>query len=153
MFHTKKCKLSIYLAIFFIVLSAGSFLFMNKVNSIAEKDSNNIPLIICGGVFWVGTLGCYLCLIVTASIRRKLIQLGYEDNSNVTRVGIFNICSNKEAIVADICLGISVLATLIVVQKNINGLMGMSVLGMLFLCVHLHAILNGKLYGYVKGIR
>lgn len=101
----------------------------------------------------MGILGCYLCLIITASIRRKLIRLGYDDNSNLTRVGIFNIFSNKEAIAADICFMISILATLIVVQKNINGLMGMGVLGMLFLCVHLHAILNGKLYGYVKGIR
>ena len=66
--------------------------------------------------------------------------------------GVFRAFSNPEAIVADVLLMVSLVAFVILrVMRVQNALLVCITLAVLLLSAHLHGILNGNVYRYMRG--
>ena len=105
-----------------------------------------------GALFWLSIIGELVLLCLSCNERKRLEQkrgAGIEMKNST--LGIFSFLRNREAIVADVMLFISVILLGIVIWTNIeNKWIIIVVVSILVLSFNLHSILNGRNYIYLK---
>lgn len=161
--YFKKCRMCVYLSIITCLIGSGATFFVVRATDIANHQENDVPMYIVGGVFWAGLLLTYLLVLLASVFRKKALQLGYgveqglydtDEESKVKRpgrIGMFSFFRNKEATITDV---IMVCSMLLAIGELLFGVdTGIIVLISIFLTifsVHMHGILNGKNYYYLR---
>lgn len=128
-----------------LLLSSAAVVWIPYVTFDPERG-NPVFAYLCGAAFWGFLLIGYGLFIGLALATKKLRKKG-------DRVwGVFRAFSNPEAIVADVLLMVSLVAFVILrVMRVQNALLVCITLAVLLLSAHLHGILNGNVYRYMRG--
>lgn len=106
-------------------------------------------------LFWASIIG-EVVLVRLASRERKRLdrKLCKGKEINQSLFGVFSFFKNKEAIVTDIILFLSVILLGVIIWTNVKtSWIIIGVVSVLVLSFNLHCILNGKNYRYLKEIR
>lgn len=131
----------------FLLLWSASFLLMPIASK--QADKNMLLTYIAGSMFWLGAL-CTLLSALTINSSRKKSKTFMEQNAHVKQLGLIHFFKNKEAMVADIVLIVSVFGFVVAriwIKPNIVTFIFMA------LCLFsfgMHCMLNGVNYIYIQ---
>ncbi len=152
----KKYILFYFLSILCFIVSGISLLCVPLTNVNSDGISKSMMYIIAA-VFWLGII-CEVVLFLKAnSLRRAIEQRNKRNNveiSSNTGFGFISFFRNREAIICDILLFVSVIlfAVLTIFKIDIQWLIIISVV-LLFLSFNMHCFINGKNYKYIKSYK
>ncbi len=108
---------------------------------------------IIAALFWGSIVAEIIMVVLTSKERRYMEKQKYRSRVlGRSRPGALNFFKNRESVIADVILIISIVAIVVLVWKNINNppwLITGSVAALL-LSINLHCIFNGKNYRYLK---
>lgn len=106
-----------------------------------------------GILFWGGLLIGIAFQFILAFRRRATLEKYNVRNKTAhkARIGVLSFSSNRIALIADICLGISAVATVLAfILTNGVGYICYACISVLVLSFCMHCILNGRIYSFVK---
>lgn len=149
----KKCRKYLCISICTLALGCIAICFTGVVAEISQKEENDIPLYLTGGAFWMGFILTYL-FTALSSVHRKRDDGQKKRKDHRELPGFFCFFTSKEAIVMDLLMIVSVVGIAIELGAGVeNSFIVLGTLFMLFFSVHMHAILNGKNYRYLKSCK
>lgn len=124
-------------------------------SNIEGTKTQQIMAYVIAFLFWSSIIGEIVFVRISSNERKKLdrkLHKGREINQSLP--GVLSFLKNREAIVADIILFLSVTLLGIIIWTNVKtGWIIVGVVSALVLSFNLHCILNGKNYRYLKEIR
>lgn len=150
----KKMNINVFLCIGMACLQFVLLLLIPLSNIEGTKTQQMIAYIIAF-LFWTSLIGEIVFVRLSSNERKRLdrkLHKGKEINQSFS--GIFSFLKNKEAMIADITLFLSVILLGIIIWTNVKtSWMIIGDVAFLALSFNLHCILNGKNYRYLKEIR
>lgn len=126
--------------------SLGSFFMMSVSFLLMPIESITI---LPGLLFWLGLL-LGTGLMILLELRRRAFLKKNSKDSKKQRIGLLRLASNSPALIGDVALGISMIATLVsfLITKGYGAACYFSIAAtMFFFCMH--CVLNGRIYLYV----
>lgn len=146
----RKCRIFLAASAAACFIACLAVCFSETVSQISREKGNDIPVYIVGGVFWAGLLFTYIFTFAAAMCRKQDLAADRR-GLNTGRPGFLCFFQNLEAKVMDIVMIVSILALVAGIVLDVHN--SVFVLGTIFLTifsVHMHGILNGKNYRYIK---
>lgn len=136
-----------------VILSLFVSSFATLFVFLGDYDGNVLNVVfayLTGILFWIGFLVAYILLWIINKHRKNTQKNKKEIRTNVP--GALCFFSNRYAFCADICFIISlfVLVTIFIFYSDSNAV-GI-VLPVLLFSVHMHGILNGVNFTYIKSL-
>ena len=106
-------------------------------------------------LFWASIIAQIVFVRLSSNERKKLNRKLHKSKEiNQSFLGIFSFFKNREAIVADVILFLSVILLGVIIWTNVKtSWIIIGVVSVLVLSFNLHCVLNGKNYRYLKEIR
>ncbi|MGN1130881.1 MAG: hypothetical protein ACI4Q8_05960 [Ruminococcus sp.] len=142
----KRIKKLLYISLAFICIYSGTILFMPLASDLSNK-TNKISVIVLGITFWLSLILAYTLLFLANRVR-KTINF---KKRGAGRVGLFNLFSNKPAIISDILLFLSIVVFVISLFLPMeNHWIIYIILFFIVLSLNLHCVFNGKIYEFSK---
>lgn len=135
-----------------ICLGISSFSILGVVNASYDENYGSKALAITVAVaFWAGLIIGYVLLIMLNKNRRaSAVKIG-RFKTGGCQFGIFKFFRNKEAIIADVIMLLSLVLFIIFrILDNVSVYLDLTVIALLIYSFHLHCILNGQNYRYIK---
>lgn len=105
-------------------------------------------------LFWLSII-CEIVFICIANSHRKKLVRKFHKNKEIDKemIGIFSFLKNREGMMADIMLFLSVILLGIVIWTSVKiSWIVIGVVSVLVLSFNLHCIFNGKNYRFLKEI-
>ena len=132
------------------LLASISVFFMTKVSGIANEKKDNTPMYIVGAIFWLGLILTYVLTGIASYNRKKAVEIGYGEDF-IHRIGVISFFKNREAKVTDIVMAGNILFVLFELLSGFDkDVIILTSIFFTIFSVHMHCILNGKNYHYVK---
>lgn len=141
----KKWMLFWYV-LFLLMLSACAL-----VMPIASQYRETIPylVLISATLFWGGLIGTVVTALKINSARKNSYAFK-EKNKTIKQLGLICFFKNKEAMIADIAMFVSMIGVIITVIVNRYSYWLYVCCGLLVIAFGLHCMLNGKNYIYLN---
>ena len=137
----KKNKESVWLG-----TSILSF-FLMSVSFLLMPTENKYLQLIAGLMFWVFMVLGVVSQVILAMLAKRLSSKNREKRMQKQRVGIFEVCKNKFALVADIVFLLCVVVfAVLMIFTNGSSYFCYIVLTMLVFSFCMHCVLNGKIF-------
>lgn len=146
-----RIKQLVWISVICLLITSASILFMPLAN-IKATQTNNISLIVVGGLFWVSLVVGYVLLVRANVLRRWFIQnrTNFETRMN-SRIGILTFFSNVPATIADTVLITSlVVITVIFFTALKDKYIVYILLSLLTFSLNMHGVFNGRIYKSTK---
>ena len=149
-----KLRKNLFICIGMASLQFVLLLLIPYSNIVGTKKQQTMAYIIAF-LFWASII-CEIVFVCLAGNERKRLDRklhkGKEINQSLS--GIFSFFKNREAIVADVTLFLSVVLLGVIIWTNVKiSWIIIGVVSVLALSFNLHCILNGKNYRYLKEIK
>lgn len=148
--NTKRDKRLMIMSL--ICLAVSSFSILGVVNaSFDENYGSKAAAITVAVAFWAGLIIGYALLIkLNINRRASAVKIG-RFKTGGCQFGIFKFFRNKEATVADIVMMLSLISFIIFrILDDVSVYLDLTVIALLIYSFHLHCILNGQNYRYIK---
>lgn len=146
----KKCRIFLACSVAALLVACLAVCFSEMVARISREEGNDIPLYLTGGVFWAGLI-CTYVFTGAAAICRKRGLKSDKDGFDSGRPGMLCFFRNREAKIIDVIMAVSIIALLIgIFGKADNSVFILGAIFMTIFSVHMHGILNGKNYQYIR---
>ncbi len=119
-------------------------------NKAAQTD--NISLMVVGGIFWVSLLVGYALLIRANILRKCFIRRQIDSNASMKcRIGIITFFSNIPATIADAVMLTSILVISVIMFTSLkDNFIVYVLLFLLSFSFNMHCVLNGRIYKFIK---
>ncbi len=151
----KKDILLMKLVVSLLMVSSVSILFA----IFADVDGNTANVIMAyagAGLFWLTLIAGYVLLGVVSGHRKKYDNTQKYSQGHMkvsSRPGAFCFFSNKLAMIADIAMLASFVITLMFIFiPSFNQNVAVFFVAILIFSVHMHCILNGVNFRYIKSL-
>lgn len=146
-----KLKKYTWLSIGMACLQCGLLLLIPYSNIEGTKTQQRMAYIIAF-LFWTGIIAEMVFVRLSSNQRKMLEKKSRKGKSkNKSTLGVFSFVKNREAVVADIVLFLSVIILGIVIWTNVKTeWIIIGDVSILVLSFNLHCILNGRNYRYLK---
>lgn len=148
-----KTKLNRYIYLC-IVMACLQFLLLVLIPfaNVEGTEGQRMFAYVIAFLFWTSIFAEIIFLCMANSQRKRLSRKLYRNKEiSQSLLGIFSFLKNKEAMVVDIMLFLSVILLGIIIWTNVKtGWIIIGVVSVLVLSFNLHCIFNGKNYRYLK---
>lgn len=143
----KRRKRMLILYITFLLVWSIAILLMPIAS--AQKEITKIPMFISGGCFWIGLLGTTTMAVKIINSRKRSYRFK-DKHPEVKQLGLISFFKNKEAVIADIAMFVSIVCFIVtrICTDNIYWLF--IFLALFVFSFGMHCILNGKSYIYLN---
>jgi len=146
----RKCRIFLAASIAACFLACLAVCFSETVSEISREKGNDIPVYIVGGVFWAGLLFTYIFTGAAAVYRRRDLD-AEKSGRYIGKPGFLCFFQNLEAKIMDVLMIVSVLALATEIALDVhNSVFALGTIFLTIFSVHMHGILNGKNYRYIK---
>lgn len=145
-------KVNFYISISALIIATVSLFFIPMVN-INGIGVSRVFAYVIGALFWLSVIAEQIFFWRANLFRHKLEMQMQKNGGKIIkrRIGIISFFKNKEAVIVDIILFMSVIAVAIILILNImSDWLIILCLAILFISFNLHCILNGINYMYIK---
>lgn len=148
-------RMLFYISLGCMVLLSISFMLMPFASErLIEGDSiiNNVT----GALFWLSLLGGYTTVIILNHRRKHIIMENETQHTDIRDKypGIIRVFSNIPAKIADITFVIGLVGFIIcIATANSDKFITYIMLSVTVLAFHMHCMLNGKNYVYIKSAK
>ena len=137
-------------------LAGLSLLFIPIVDS-DGTSTQKVFAILLAALFWIGLIAEIVFFVLADKqcnmIEDRLIKEGSKSFKG-TKIGVISFFTCKEAMVADVLTGLSLIAIiLMIILKVTNDWLFVIVAVIFFFSFNLHCFLNGRNYKYIKEIK
>lgn len=151
MTYLNRIKRLLWAAGICLLLHAACYPVMPVSAAMAEQ-TNRISLIAVGGVYWASALAGYALLFAANIVRRTFVREKMRGNYRMgCRIGLFTFFANGFAIAADVALFVSAAGLLVLLLLGqIDRYLSYILLFFLSFSLHMHGVLNGRLYKITK---
>lgn len=148
--YAEKSRFCLNGALLMLSIAGLSVLMSDYAADIYSQTGIPVQMYLTGAMFWGGILLCEV-LLHLASMYQKRDALHRENMFERKRPGILCFFSSREACIADVIMILSLLSVLIEVTFAVNHpLYVLTSIVMVLFSVHLHAVLNGNTYRYLR---
>lgn len=140
----------LYVFIGFLFLCALAVAFMPVGNEM--KDKTMVIMYCSGAVFWIGLIGTILMALKINS-RRKTSYRFNEAFGNQKQLGLIHFFQNRQALIVDIAMIISIIALIIAKGCYANLQVVYVIIAVFIFSFGMHCMLNGVNYKYINYIK
>lgn len=138
-------------------LIAGLSLLFIPMVDLEGTTQQKIFALILAALFWIGMIVEIVFFVLADKqcnmIEDRLIKEGSKSFKG-TKIGVISFFTCKEAMVADVLTGLSLIAIiLMIILKVTNDWLFVIVAVIFFFSFNLHCFLNGRNYKYIKEIK
>lgn len=149
----KKLKLLVCLMICLACLQC-LLIFTIPFVSVEGNSIQRIMAYVVAMFFWLAVISEIIIARQSSKIRAKMERRIYRNKQiRLSSVGILSFFKNKEAMMADVLLFVSVVVLGIVIwAKIVTTWIIICVVSILILSFNMHCILNGRNYRYIKAL-
>lgn len=138
-------------------LVAGLSLLFIPMVDLEGTPAQKIFALILAILFWIGLIAEIVFFVLADKqcnmIEDRLIKEGSKSFKG-TKIGVISFFTCKEAMVADVLTGLSLIAIiLMIILKVTNDWLFVIVAVIFFFSFNLHCFLNGRNYKYIKEIK
>lgn len=152
----KKYQSFLCISVIGCLISGLSLLFIPMVD-LEGTTQQKIFALILAALFWIGMIVEIVFFVLADKqcnmIEDRLIKEGSKSFKG-TKIGVISFFTCKEAMVADVLTGLSLIAIiLMIILKVTNDWLFVIVAVIFFFSFNLHCFLNGRNYKYIKEIK
>jgi len=149
----KTLEKSCFVMIIIGFLVSSSTVFLIPFASFKENGLANVLAYVIGGGFWIGLLLSIIFLLILNSIRVKTEKATKKQTRKSTKIGLIKIFSNRIATFFDMLFVISLVSQIVImVLKNTNQVLAITVLFLVAFSFEMHCVFNGRNYLYISWI-
>ena len=143
----RRRKRMLVLYVTFLLIGSIAVLLMPIAS--VQKEATKIPMFISGGGFWIGLIGT-ITMAVKINKARKRSYRFREKYPESKQLGLISFFKNKEAIIADVGMFVSI-AGFIVTRICSDNIYWLFIFLALFVFTFgMHCMLNGMNYKYIN---